>query len=147
MRGLRACLKKNVGLSRGLISLFSDGIITGEMFLNRATPTLSGQQTGSYNSLTATALTVTGDATVGGNVYASSMSGSCITSSLTSGSANVAASAVALAGVHSLAANAIPAAGGTISGGLTVIGQLIASNVSVLGGFESVRAFETHSSN
>ena len=147
MRGLRACLKKNVGLSRGPNSIFSDGIITVEMFMSRATPTLSGQQTGSYNALTATALTVTGDATVGGNVYASSMSGSCITSSLTSGSANVAASASALAGVYSLAASAIPAAGGTINGSLTVIGQLTASNVSVLGSYETVRAYETHSSN
>ena len=146
LRGLRACLKKNVGLSRGLISLFSDGIITGEMFLNRATPTLSGQQTGSYNTLTATALTVTGDATVGGNVYASSMSGSCITSSLTSGSANVAASAVAVSTLNANMASYLPLAGGTIAGNVVVGRTLYASNVNAIAGYTSTYAYENHSS-
>ena len=80
-------------------------------------------------------------------MYASSMSGSCITSSLTSGSANVAASAVAVSTLNANMASYLPLAGGTIAGNVVVGGTLYASNVNAIAGYTSTYAYENHSSN
>ena len=114
---------------------------------NRATPTLTGVQTGAFDQVKATSLAIYGDGLVTGTLTASAFGGACITSALNSASTTTAASAAALSNVYASMANALTSAGGTITGGLTVIGQLNASNVSVLGSYEVVRAFETHSSN
>ena len=80
-------------------------------------------------------------------ITSDSLDGACITSSLVSGSATVAASAGALSVVNATASAALPRSGGTVSGDLTVVGQFNASNVTVLGSVETVNAYETHSSN
>ena len=114
---------------------------------NRATPTLSGVQTGAFDTIKASSLAVYGDGLVTGTLTASAFAGGCITSALNSTSVTTAASASALATVYALSGNALPLTGGTISGALTVIGQLNASNMSVLGDFVTIRSYETHSSN
>ena len=121
---------------------------------NRATPTLTGMhacaQTGAFDQVKATSLAIYGDGLVTGTlVTASAFGGACITSALNSASTTTAASAAALSNVYASTAGALTSAGasGTITGGLTVIGQLNASNVSVLGSYETVRAYETHTSN
>ena len=88
-----------------------------------------------------------GDAMVTGTLTASAFAGGCISSALNSTSVTTAASASALASVYALSGNALPLTGGTISGALTVIGQLNASNMAVLGDFVTIRSYETHSSN
>ena len=116
---------------------------------NRATPTLSGVQTGAFDTIRASSLAVYGDGLVTGTLTASAFGGACITSALNSASTTTAATAAALSNVYASTAGALTSAGasGTITGGLTVIGQLNASNVSVLGSYETVRAYETHTSN
>ena len=121
------------------------------MYLNRAGPTLSGQQTGAFDAMTVTALAVTGNATIAGLANLSSLSGACITDSLTTFSSTRAASATAVATLNANVATAmsayLPLTGGNITGPLAVVGTLYASNLSVLGSYETVRAYETHSSN
>ena len=121
------------------------------MFINRNLPTLSGQQTGAFDAMTTSALTVTGNASVAGLAIMSSLGGACITDSLTTYSSTRAASAAAVATLNASLSSSMsaymPLAGGNISGPLAVNGMLYASNISVLGSFETVRAYETHSSN
>ena len=114
---------------------------------NRATPTLTGVQTGAFDQVKATSLAIYGDGLVTGTLTASAFGGACITSALNSASTTTAASAAALSNVYASMANALTSAGGTITGGLTVIGHLNASNMSVLGDFVTIRSYETHSSN
>ena len=121
------------------------------MFINRNLPTLSGQQTGAFDAMTTSALTVTGNASVAGLAVLSSLSGGCITDSLFTYSSTRAASAAAVATLNSNVTTSmsayLPLSGGNITGPLAVNGMLYASNISVLGSFETVRAYETHSSN
>ena len=114
---------------------------------NRATPTLSGVQTGAFDQVKATSLAIYGDGLVTGTLTASAFGGACITSALNSTSVMTAASVAALSNVYASTANALTSAGGTITGSLTVVGQLNASNMSVLGDFVTIRSYETHSSN
>jgi len=109
--------------------------------MNKNAPTLSGQQTGAFNTLT------TGSIVDTGPLIAASLSGLAITDSTTTTSSTKAASATALSNVAVLAAAALPKSGGVVTGGLTILGNLITSNVSVLGTYETVNAYETHSSN
>ena len=119
--------------------------------MNRNMPTLSGQQTGAFDAMTTSALTVTGNASVAGLAVLSSLSGGCITDSLVTYSSTRAASAAAVATLNASLSSSmsayLPLTGGNISGALAVNGMLYASNISVLGSFETVRAYETHSSN
>ena len=112
------------------------------MYLNRAGPTLSGQQTGAFDAMTVTALAVTGNASVAGLANLSSLSGACITDSLTTYSSTRAASAAAVATLNASLSSSMsaymPLAGGNITGPLAVNGMLYASNISVLGSFETV---------
>ena len=115
--------------------------------MNRNMPTLSGQQTGAFDALTTSGLTVTGNASVAGLAIMSSLGGACITDSLTTYSSTRAASATAVATLNTSLGSYLPTTGGTVTGSLAVSGMLYASNMSVLGSFETVRAYETHSSN
>ena len=127
---------------------------------SRDAPTLTGLSTSTeFALLTAStvgigtypvggnALTVAGNTGLNGSLDCVGFTGNCISSSLAANDLTVAASTAGLHSVYALAGNALPTSGGTVTGALTVIGTLFASNVSVLGGFETVRAFETHSSN
>jgi len=138
-----------------------------------ARPTLTGLQgEGTFSSLQAAtagigtaplggnALTVLGNSVFTGALSASSLTG-CISDALTLNSSATAASSAGLSNVYttanaaSVTANAasataslaLPLAGGTVTGGLTVTGQLNASNVTVLGTYERVNALEFHTSN
>ena len=116
------------------LSVAADGAALGNLNASAvATGTLANQRLPSH----ITVLGITSD----------SLDGACITSSLVSGSATVAASAGALSVVNATASAALPRSGGTVSGDLTVVGQFNASNVTVLGSVETVNAYETHSSN
>jgi len=83
---------------------------------------------------------------VSGSVNATGLYG-CITDSLTVPISTLAASAYGLSNVYAMAGAALPRAGGTVTGALTVLGSLYASNVTVLGSTEVINAYETHSSN
>ena len=121
------------------------------MNVNRNLPTLSGQQTGAFDAMTTSALSVTGNASVAGSAVLSSLSGGCITDSLTTYSSTRAASAAAVAILNASLSSSmsayLPLAGGAVTGDLSVVGHMYASNLSVLGSYETVRAYETHSSN
>ena len=66
---------------------------------------------------------VAGNATVTSNVQAASLSG-CITDSVTTSSSSLAASAAGLSNVNALASSRLSQAGGAISGGLSVYGNV-----------------------
>jgi len=83
---------------------------------------------------------------VSGSVNATGLYG-CITDSLTVPISTLAASAYGLSNVFAVAGAALPRAGGTVTGALTVLGSLYASNVTVMGSTEVINAYETHSSN
>jgi len=96
------------------------------------------------------ALSVSGNAYYNGIIDAASLAGACISDSLTLNSSFTAASSKALSNVYayaSLACNALPLTGGTISGGLTVVGQMYASNLTVLGNFQKLNTLDFSSSN
>ena len=127
---------------------------------SREQPSLTGLAVGGdFTSLTAktvgigtspiggNALTVVGNTSLYGSLDCVGLTGGCISSLLTLNDMTIAASAAALSNVSAAANHALPLTGGTVTGPLTVIGQLNASNVSVFGSYEVVRAFETHSSN
>ena len=84
---------------------------------------------------------------VSGSLRTSGFVGGCITDSLTTSSSTCAASAAGLSNVNAVATAALPKAGGTVAGNLTVTGQFSASNVAVLGSIQTINAYETHSSN
>ena len=126
---------------------------------SRASPSLTGLSGGgSFGILTcATAgigtnptggsvLTVAGSTAFYGPISASALTG-CITDSLTTNDSTIAASAAAIRNVSTTANASLPLAGGTVTGGLTVIGQLNASNLTVLGTSETVNAYTSMSSN
>ena len=117
------------------------------MYVSRATPTLTGQQQGAYDALTTSSLAVTGNASVAGLTNLAALTGSAITDLLTMSSSTTAASAKAVSMLNTNMNAFLPLTGGAVSGPLAVSGMLYASNISVLGSFETVRAYETHSSN
>ena len=114
---------------------------------NRSAPTITGVNDGAFDTIRASSLSVFGDGFITGTLSAAALTGGCITSATNSASATTAASASALASVYASAANALPTTGGTISGPLTVVGQLNASNVTVLGTQTTVKSVTTVSSN
>ena len=93
------------------------------MFLSRNAPTLSGEQTGSFNTLNVGVLTATW------------LAGSCISNTLAAPS-NAAISVGGAYGIYRIAADALPKAGGIMTGDLTVQGQFLASNMRVTGNLE-----------
>ena len=127
---------------------------------SREQPSLTGLAVGGdFTSLTAktvgigtspiggNALTVVGNTSLYGSLDCVSLTGGCISSLLTLNDMTIAASAAGLSNVSAAANHALPLTGGTVTGPLTVVGQFNASNIAVLGSFETVRAYETHSSN
>jgi len=107
------------------------------MLLSRATPTLSGQQVGSFTSVAATTMTAhTG--TISGVANLTNIQGTGISDSLVLSSSTTAASAAA---VSNCWAGCVHTSGGIVSGTLGV------SNLNVLGTFMTVNATEVVSSN
>ena len=92
------------------------------------------------------ALTVAGSTACYGPISATGLY-TCITDSLTTSDSTLAASATAIKNVSMTANACLPLTGGTVSGALVVTGQLTASNVTVLGTYETVNAYTSHSSN
>ena len=117
------------------------------MYNTRNQPTMSGQQTGAYDALSVTNLSVSGNVAVSGLSVLSSLGGSCITDSLTTTSSTRAASATAVSTLNSNMTSYLPLAGGNVSGNVIVGGTLYASNVNAIAGYTSTYAYETHSSN
>ena len=126
---------------------------------SRSQPTLTGLQgSETFNALSCsvvgigtnpaggTALTVAGNSAFFGQVSATSLAG-CITDSLTTTDSTIAASATAVKNVLAAANACLPLSGGAVSGALTVVGKLTASNLSVLGTTTTVQAYTTVSSN
>ena len=117
------------------------------MLLNRNVPTLTGVQTGAYDALTTSSLAVSGNCVIGGIANMTSLSGACITDSLTTPSSTRCASAAAVAALNTNMGAFLPLVGGNVSGDLVVGGSLACSNLTVLGGLNTVYAYETNSSN
>ena len=93
------------------------------MFLSKNAPTLSGEQTGSFNTLNVGVLTATW------------LAGSCISTSL-AGPSNAAITVGGAFGIYQLASAALPTSGGVVTGPLTVQGQFLASNARFTGNLE-----------
>ena len=121
------------------------------MFTSRNQQTMTGQQTGAYDVLTATSANVgtlvATNAIVTCNLSAVAFSGYCITDSLTTTNSMRAASATAVSTLNTNMASYLPLAGGNVSGNVNVGGTLYASNVNAIAGYTSTYAYETHSSN
>ena len=81
----------------------------------------------------AAVLTVAGPALFSALLVAASLGGACITDSMATSNSSVAASAAALSNVNASLGGYLPLAGGTITGALSVAGQLATSNASVWG--------------
>jgi len=107
------------------------------MLLSRATPTLSGQQVGSFTSVAATTMTAN-TGTISGVAHLTTIMGTGISDSLVLASSTTAASAAA---VSNCWAGCVHTSGGVVSGTLAV------SNLNVLGTYMTVNATEVVSSN
>ena len=121
------------------------------MFTSRNQQTMTGQQTGAYDVLTATSANVgtlvATNAIVTCNLSAVAFSGYCITDSHTTTNSMRAASATAVSTLNANMASYLPLSGGNVSGNVNVGGTLYASNVNAIAGYTSTYAYETHSSN
>jgi len=107
------------------------------MLLSRATPTLSGQQVGSFTSVAATTMTAN-TGTISGVAHLTTIMGTGISDSLVLASSTTAASAAA---VSNCWAGCVHTSGGVVNGTLGV------SNLNVLGTLMTVNATEVVSSN
>ena len=85
------------------------------------------------------------------HISASIISGACISDSFDVASSTTAASVAALSNVfvmaNATALLSLPRTGGTVTGALSVVGTLYASNVAILGSLDTINAYQTNSSN
>ena len=79
-----------------------------------------------------------------GSLTAASLTGSAITDSTSTTSSSTAASATAVKSAYDLAALALPKAGGTVTGDVTILANLTASNLTVIGDYVTLNTITSN---